>query len=117
MDKNQIETSWDTLNTKHRVLIQRRQAALAGEQELRTTPEADWEDAASNRSNAQVMATLAETEMMQIVRLQAAMDRIKAGTYGRCVGCGKSVERKRLKLMPETERCARCTTGDGAEGA
>jgi DnaK suppressor protein len=37
--------------------------------------------------------------------VQAALDRITAGTYGTCVDCGKPVEADRLSYRPEAARC------------
>jgi RNA polymerase-binding protein DksA len=37
-----------------------------------------------------------------------ALDRIDAGTYGKCVECGKSIERPRLEAIPYTAYCVDC---------
>lgn len=44
-------------------------------------------------------------------RLEAinkALERIKNGTYGICVNCGKPIPEKRLEVMPEADRCLDC---------
>ncbi|MFI0483069.1 TraR/DksA family transcriptional regulator [Actinomadura sp. 9N215] len=38
----------------------------------------------------------------------AALDRIVAGTYGRCVGCGRPVPEGRLEARPDAARCLPC---------
>lgn len=38
----------------------------------------------------------------------AALDRIGAGTYGRCVGCGRAVPEGRLEARPDAARCIGC---------
>jgi RNA polymerase-binding transcription factor DksA len=40
----------------------------------------------------------------------AALDRIRAGTYGRCVGCGAQVPEGRLEARPDAARCLPCQT-------
>ncbi|MCP9954052.1 TraR/DksA family transcriptional regulator [Actinomadura madurae] len=40
----------------------------------------------------------------------AALDRIGAGTYGRCVGCGHPVPEGRLEARPDAARCIPCQT-------
>lgn len=35
----------------------------------------------------------------------AAVDRLDAGTYGRCVGCGNMIDAERLEFRPEAARC------------
>ncbi|WP_433477530.1 TraR/DksA family transcriptional regulator [Spirillospora sp. CA-142024] len=40
----------------------------------------------------------------------AALERIGAGTYGRCVGCGRPVPEGRLEVRPDAARCIPCQT-------
>ena len=37
--------------------------------------------------------------------IEAALARIDAGTYGRCVDCGKEIPEGRLEIKPEASRC------------
>ena len=38
----------------------------------------------------------------------AALKRIDAGRYGRCLGCGKIISRARLDVLPYTPYCFEC---------
>ncbi|WP_165965997.1 TraR/DksA C4-type zinc finger protein [Actinomadura sp. 7K534] len=38
----------------------------------------------------------------------AALERIGAGTYGRCLACGKPVPEGRLEARPDAARCVTC---------
>lgn len=40
--------------------------------------------------------------------IEAALARIDAGTYGRCVHCSSSIPRPRLELVPYTDACVPC---------
>jgi RNA polymerase-binding transcription factor DksA len=40
--------------------------------------------------------------------LQDALSRMDAGKYGTCRGCGGSVERERLQIVPQVALCASC---------
>lgn len=44
----------------------------------------------------------------RINRLTAALERVVEGTYGRCEGCGRDIERPRLEALPEASRCLEC---------
>jgi RNA polymerase-binding transcription factor DksA len=44
----------------------------------------------------------------QLHRIQAAIDRLDRGEYGRCVECSGEIEPARLRAMPEVERCRQC---------
>ena len=37
-----------------------------------------------------------------------ALERIKKGTYGKCVNCGKEIRVKRLEIVPEAKLCSVC---------
>jgi len=40
--------------------------------------------------------------------LDAALERIKAGTYGQCIDCGEDIPAARLHAAPEAPRCLAC---------
>jgi DnaK suppressor protein len=37
--------------------------------------------------------------------IEAALARIDAGTFGRCIDCGKEIPEGRLEIKPEAARC------------
>jgi DnaK suppressor protein len=43
-------------------------------------------------------------------QILAALDRIAAGTYGRCVRCGGAIVAGRLEVLPYAETCIDCQT-------
>ncbi|MFO7588513.1 MAG: TraR/DksA C4-type zinc finger protein [Gemmatimonadota bacterium] len=47
-------------------------------------------------------------ELAELGQLQAALERIEAGTYGACVECGAAIPFERLEVFPESPTCARC---------
>lgn len=40
--------------------------------------------------------------------VNAALQRIEEGTYGRCVACGKEIPAERLDALPYTAYCIEC---------
>lgn len=57
----------------------------------------------------QAMATgLKERALRNKKRLQAALDRIRFGTFGLCCSCGDPVTRQRIKADPAAPFCAGC---------
>jgi len=42
------------------------------------------------------------------VRVVAALDRIRQGTYGNCAVCGEPIPFERLECVPDTTRCVTC---------
>jgi RNA polymerase-binding protein DksA len=103
-----IETFRRTLFRTRDRLLKRRRRALAEEQELLAEREPDWEDAAALETAATVLDTLTETERKGLARIQSSLQRMGRGTYGECISCGEAIDQERLKLVPATDRCARC---------
>lgn len=50
-------------------------------------------------------------ERDQLKALDAALGRLRMGTYGRCESCDLGVEHETLEAEPETPQCADCATG------
>jgi DnaK suppressor protein len=46
--------------------------------------------------------------------IDAALERIEAGTYGRCVRCGAAVPLERLEVRPFAATCVSCQQGRSA---
>lgn len=44
----------------------------------------------------------------QLALIRAALERVKAGTYGICVNCGVAIPPERLEYMPEAPFCISC---------
>jgi DnaK suppressor protein len=51
---------------------------------------------------------LDERETAELRLLDAALDRIKAGTYGQCIDCGVNIPAARLHAAPQAQRCIAC---------
>ncbi len=47
-------------------------------------------------------------ESAELSQVEAALARIEAGTYGRCVDCGVAIPADRLHAAPEAQRCITC---------
>jgi RNA polymerase-binding transcription factor DksA len=54
-------------------------------------------------------ATAADATARELTEIQAALDRIEAGTYGECEVCGHGIGRNRLRALPEVRRCVSCS--------
>jgi RNA polymerase-binding transcription factor DksA len=43
-----------------------------------------------------------------LTQIESALERIEAGTYGRCQECGQSIMPERLKILPYATLCVNC---------
>ncbi len=48
---------------------------------------------------------------LELDRIDAALARIDAGTYGECVRCGEEISAERLALDPTAPSCRDCAAG------
>ena len=107
---NRLDATRRLLLKKRAELLGRRQALKTDEEELQSTLEADWEDAAANKTATDALAHLSDLELAQLRRITGALERIAAGTYGTCVSCGEPIPAGRLDVMPEAPTCAECAS-------
>ncbi|MGK7754739.1 MULTISPECIES: TraR/DksA family transcriptional regulator [unclassified Roseovarius] len=82
----------------------------AVEHALDEAPPKDWEDRASERQGDEVLEMLGLKEMAELRRIDAALARIEAGTYGTCQRCGESIAEARLEFLPDTPCCTACAS-------
>ena len=54
--------------------------------------------------------TLAQNEQGLLEEVEAALERIEQGTFGRCENCGQEIGDERLDALPFTGYCIRCAT-------
>jgi len=78
------------------------------EDKLDETPTKDFEDFAQDSEENEVMETLGNTGLKEIAMINAALQRIKDGTYGECQRCGDAILPERLNLVPYTPLCRNC---------
>ena len=101
----------DTQTQKDKLLARR--AEIVGdlteiEDQLEETPTKDWEDRSAERQGDAVLEALGNKERDELLRIDAALDRIAKGTYGICAKCGEPISDARLELLPATPLCKNC---------
>jgi len=68
----------------------------------------DAADAAFDASGEELASTLAELEAKELAQIERALRRLKAGTYGKCEGCGCTIPVARLNALPFSTFCVKC---------
>lgn len=71
--------------------------------------EHDPEGATIAFERAQVAALL-DAARRRLAELDAALERVGAGTYGRCEVCGRQIPAERLEVRPAARTCVGCAT-------
>jgi DnaK suppressor protein len=81
---------------------------ISGEVHAEGDRQSDELDAASADSRVAFIGRLRERERVLIHKIDAALARIDAGTYGECVACGDSIGLERLRARPVATLCIDC---------
>jgi DnaK suppressor protein len=102
--RSRLEELLAELKTSAAVL-QRSGGADTGEL---TTLDQHPADSGTTLSDADREEASLEVLLAQQERVRAALGRVDAGTYGRCVSCGRELPDERLDARPEAERCVDC---------
>ena len=80
-------------------------ADMAAEHDVRSLD--DQAQAISERNDEFAMN---EHETAELGDLEAALERLDAGTYGHCTDCGVNIPPARLNAYPTAKRCIDCQT-------
>lgn len=66
------------------------------------------DSAAQTATERDLELALDDHETSELVAVDAALQRIAAGTYGRCTDCDVQIPVARLQVAPEAARCIGC---------
>lgn len=105
----------DSIMKLHALLVNRRDAlrkALAGDLSLlKALPDqigGDVVDAALDAAQDEISSKLAEVESRELVQIDAAIERVREGTYGLCQVCNGKIPLARLNALPYAMTCIEC---------
>jgi DnaK suppressor protein len=109
MKKDLLREFADQLQKQRRTLIKE---AAENDQALRSiseTREAELEEEAQQERDSRVLEQLDEQQERRLRDIDDAIARIEAGTYGNCLNCRKPIGEERLRSMPTTTLCRKCS--------
>lgn len=101
-----------SLEDRRSALVARRDEIMSEllkiEDQLDDPSDKDWEEAAIEAQDDEVLESLGQAGKAELRRIEAALERIEQDEYGICVKCGAEIEERRLDLLPDTPFCAKC---------
>ncbi len=65
-------------------------------------------DIGSDNFDQEFTLSLMQNDQLTLSHIEGALERIEAGDYGRCEGCGGVIPRTRLNAIPYTCHCVKC---------
>jgi len=69
---------------------------------------ADEQDVSESYQRSDVDLAVVQMKAETLARMDAALKRLDAGTYGRCVECEEPIAFERLRALPFALRCTTC---------
>jgi RNA polymerase-binding protein DksA len=74
----------------------------------RVEPEPDTVDQAASGSEKESLLQRSSREQQLLRAIDSALGRVRDGTYGKCLSCGKQIDGRRLEAVPLTPYCIHC---------
>jgi RNA polymerase-binding protein DksA len=108
MRREALDAARTRLERRRQELVDLIQQGTAGIAEIRAEREIEFGDEAQSEEEQARIALIGEAESGEVARIDAALTRISAGTYGRCARCGELIEPRRLEANPYAVQCTDC---------
>lgn len=108
MDKRKLETFKKRLETRQQEL---RRMVSRSQQDGRSADEdvaQDIADKAASSYNKEFLFHQSNADRQLLQMVETALARIREGSFGECISCGKEINPKRLEAVPWTRHCIEC---------
>jgi DnaK suppressor protein len=108
MDKKKLESFKKRLEDRQKDL---RRMVSRTEQDGRTADDEatqDIADRAASSYNKEFLFHQSNNDRQLLNMVEGALNRIREGSFGECISCGKEINSKRLDAVPWTRHCIEC---------
>ncbi len=108
MDKKKLDYFKKRLEARQQEL---RLAVSRNQQDGRSADEEatqDIADRAASSYNKEFLFSQSNNDRQLLVMVDSALARLREGSFGECVSCGKEINAKRLEAVPWTRHCIEC---------
>jgi len=73
-----------------------------------TTPIDDFADVSARKAEEALTLGIVANDEQWIAAIDAALNRLEKGTFGKCETCGKAIAQERLHAAPYASECIHC---------
>ncbi len=108
MTKKEMKTFINPLIEEKNRIMNQTEHVIDAEMALSPDDLADEVDLASSELNQSMTIRLRDRDRTLLLKIEAALAKIEAGTFGTCEGCEEPIEPKRLKARPVATLCINC---------
>lgn len=108
MDKRKLDQFKKRLEERQVIL---RRSVSRNQQDGRQSDEdtaQDIADRAASSYNKEFLFHQSSSDRQTLQMVEGALERIKEGTFGDCISCGREINPKRLEAVPWTRHCIEC---------
>jgi RNA polymerase-binding transcription factor len=98
-----LRRSYERLSRQHEQLLAQVRQRRSASDEV-----SDIADEGLRNSEIEQEDTLLEEQRRHLKQLADALQRVAAGTYGKCDDCGQAIPAARLRILPSATRCIAC---------
>jgi RNA polymerase-binding transcription factor len=108
MDKKKLEAFKKRLETRQQEL---RRTVTRNQADGRSADEdtaQDIADRAASSYTKEFLFSQSNNERQTLMMVDGALARIREGSFGECISCGKEINAKRLEAVPWTRHCIEC---------
>ncbi|HEU4413185.1 MAG TPA: TraR/DksA family transcriptional regulator [Candidatus Angelobacter sp.] len=108
MDKKKLETFKKRLDERQQSL---RKTVSRTEEDGRIADQDSAQDIADRAASSytkEFLFSQSNNDRQLLSMVEAALARIREGTFGECVSCGNEINAKRLEAVPWTRYCIEC---------
>ncbi|MFZ1932547.1 MAG: TraR/DksA C4-type zinc finger protein [Thermoguttaceae bacterium] len=92
------------------VTTQMADSALNHDHSRTTRMPTDMAELGSGNFDRELTLSLLGSEREALEQIEEAIERIEAGSYGRCKTCGGRIRKSRLQAIPYVAQCVRCAS-------
>ena len=108
MEKRRLKVFRDKLLDRREGLVGQVQEAEAYSRERDSEATQDPADMAANAYTKELLVSMSDNDRQLLNLIDESLERIEAGSYGKCVRCGTVLPDKRLEALPWARHCLPC---------
>ena len=108
MNKEQLDSLGQLLRQQRNHFLQEFRRAEQGLDVIAEERESELEEHAQEEQTARLLTRLDDQTLCAVKEIDAALQKILDGTYGKCEACHKPIAIARLRSLPAARFCRRC---------
>jgi DnaK suppressor protein len=108
MEKRRVKIFRDKLLDRREGLVGQVQEAEAYSRERDSEATQDPADMAANAYTKELLVSMSDNDRQLLNLIDESLERIEAGSYGKCVRCESPLPEKRLEALPWARHCITC---------